>query len=271
MSVFAHIQSFKTLLMSKTARHTQIRNLVEETGHLTVLELNTILNVSEATIRRDLEEMATEGVIRRTYGGAMRVERATREPPILQRKREQSDAKRAIGTLAVAMVREGQTIFLGSGTTTLEIARQLRTIPKLTVITNALTIANELVTVEAIDLIVLGGTVRPSEMSMVGHVTEQAIREFRADHVFVGMRAIDAHHGFTSDYSSEAMTDRAILGIAPNRVVVADHTKFARISNAFVAPVTAVNTIITDHDTPDDIIAELRELGLNVLIADATL
>jgi DeoR/GlpR family transcriptional regulator of sugar metabolism len=106
---------------------------------------------------------------------------------------------------------------------------------------------------------------RPSELSMVGHIAESAVREFRADRVFMGMRAVDARHGFTNDYLPETMTDRAILTIAPHIVVVADHRKFGRVSSVLVGPVTLADLLITDTDTSAECLAELRELGIEVM------
>ncbi|MCA9943547.1 MAG: DeoR/GlpR transcriptional regulator [Anaerolineales bacterium] len=250
----------------KSIRHLQIRDLVNENGQITVAELNDLLKVSEATIRRDLEELDQLGWIRRTHGGAIRVERAEKEPPILQRQDEQSDEKRRIGQAAAQLVQPHQTIFLGSGSTVSMVVPYIQDLP-LTVITNSLPVINQLAGRDSIELIVIGGQFRQSELSMVGHVAEQAIREFRADLVLMGMRAIDAGHGFTSDYVAEAMTDRAILQMAPRCAVMADHSKFGRVSTVFLAPVTAVQTIISDQGLQPELAAELREKGLELILA----
>jgi DeoR/GlpR family transcriptional regulator of sugar metabolism len=252
--------------MLKSARHTRIRHLVEKQGHVSVTELNDLFDVSDATIRRDLDELAKEGWVRRTHGGAMKVERAGKEPPILQRQGEQAVHKERLGKAAAALVKRGNTIFLGSGSTVHQIARNLHHVPELTVITNSLNIANELADRENIELIIIGGMFRRSERSLVGHIAEQAIREFRADHVFMGMRGIDPQHGFTSDYMPEAATDRAIMTIAPHVVIVADHTKLGVVSTVFLAPVNAAHLIITDQEAPPEIVTELQELGVEVLV-----
>lgn len=100
---------------------------------------------------------------------------------------------------------------------------------------------------------------------MIGHIAEQGIRELRADRVFIGMRAIDPVHGFTNDYLPEILADRAILSIASQVIVVADHTKFGRVSPVFVAPVTAADLIITDELTEPGILDELQEAGVQIL------
>ena len=253
----------ETLL--KAERHNRIRKLIEQQGRMTVSDLSVQFEVSEATIRRDLEELDGMGWIQRTHGGAIRVERADREPPMLLRIGENHTEKQRIGQVAARLVKDGETIFLGSGTTVLEIARHLPYEINLTVITNSLPVVNELADHPHIELIVIGGMLRPSELSMVGHIAEQAVGEFRADRVFMGMRAIDARQGFTNDYLPETMTDRAIMAIAPEIIVVADHGKFGRVSTVLVGPVTVAHKVITDQATALECIAELEELGVEVI------
>jgi len=249
----------------KVERQSYIRKLVEDEGRAAVPDLSAHFDVSEATIRRDLEELDGKGWVRRTHGGAVRAERASKEPPMVQRKSEQKNEKQQIGKAAANIVKEGQTIFFGSGTTVLEVVIHLPEDIKLTVITNSLPVVNHLADYPNVELIVIGGMLRHNELSMVGHIAEHAVREFRADIVIIGMHAIDSHHGFTNDYLPETMTDRAILGIAPKVIVVADHTKFGRVSSVLVATVTAAHMLITDQKAPKDSIQEMRELGVEVL------
>lgn len=251
----------------KAERHHQIRDLVNQQGRITVQELSSQFSVSEATIRRDLEELDGLGQLRRTHGGAVRAEKTSKEPPMMERIGERPDEKARIGRAAADLIQDSETIFLGSGTTVIEIARNLPSDINLTVITNSLPVVNELATHPGIELIVIGGMLRQSELSMVGHVAEQAVREFRADRIFLGMHAIDAHSGFTSDFLPEVMTDRAIMSIGRQKVIVADHSKFDRISSVLVAPITAANVIVTDDDTPQDCIDQLMELGVHIMVA----
>jgi DeoR/GlpR family transcriptional regulator of sugar metabolism len=254
----------ETLL--KAERHNRIRKIVEQQGRITVSDLSVRFEVSEATIRRDLEELDGMGWIQRTHGGAIRIERADREPPMLQRIDELHLEKQRIGQAAASLIQGGETIFLGSGTTVLEIARHLPHDIYLTVITNSLPVVNELAARPHVELLVIGGMLRPSELSMVGHIAEQAVREFRADRVFMGMRAIDARHGFTNDYLPETMTDRAILAIAPQIIVVADHDKFGRVSSVLVGPVTVAHKVITDRAATAECVTELKQLGVEVIL-----
>jgi DeoR/GlpR family transcriptional regulator of sugar metabolism len=209
----------------KAERQIWIRKLVDGEGSVTVNEVSDRLGVSEATIRRDLEEMNERGWIYRTHGGAVRVDRALREPPINQRLQEQSDEKQRIGRAAAQLIQDGETIFLGSSTTVLEVARNIPEHITLKVITNSIPIVNELASHPKIEIIVIGGSLRQSELSLVGHFAEQMVQEFRADKVFMGIRAIDLTNGFTNDDLQESILDRKIMNLAPKVIIAADHNQ----------------------------------------------
>ncbi|HVO70576.1 MAG TPA: DeoR/GlpR family DNA-binding transcription regulator, partial [Aggregatilineaceae bacterium] len=138
----------------KSERLRHIRQHIQDIGHATVNELSALFNVSPATIRRDLEELDSLGWIQRDHGGAVRIDSWMIESPVLKRMSAQAEEKRRIGQAAATLVNPGETIFIGSGTTTLEVVRHLPVAESLTVITNALNIANELVSDSRITLIV---------------------------------------------------------------------------------------------------------------------
>ena len=146
-------------------------------------------------------------------------------------------------------------------------ARHLKGKKGLTVITNALNIANELAEEQDITLIVVGGLLRHSELSMIGHIAEQTLQELNADKVIMGMRALSLSEGLSNDYLPETMTDRAIISFAPEVILVIDYSKFDKVSTALVAPVTYVSKIVTDDQAPPEIVAELRDLGIEVILA----
>lgn len=253
--------------MLSAERQREILRLIRERRRATVAELSERFGVSPATVRRDLDVLEGEGVIRRSHGGAVVAERAAPEPPIIQRMMENEEEKRRIGQAAAKLIQDGETIFLGSGTTTFEVARHLVGKKNLTVITNALNIVNLLAEQPDITVVVTGGLLRHSELSMIGHITEQTLKELRANKVIMGMRAISVQEGLTSDYLPETMTDRAIIQSASEVILVADHSKFGKVSTVLVAPVTAVHRIVTDSAAPADIVAELRKLGIEVILA----
>jgi DeoR family transcriptional regulator, aga operon transcriptional repressor len=254
-----------TYPLSGTERQNQIVDLLLRKERLTVTDICKTFSISEATARRDLDTLAEQGLLQRVHGGAIPVRRATPEAPILERRQEQAEEKKRIGRGAAELVKDGETIFLGSGTTVLEVAKNLRERRDLTVITNSLPVINLLVGLPNISMVVPGGLLRDSELSFIGHITEKALAEVRADMVVIGIRGLSLEAGMTNDYLPETLTDRAILSIGGKVVIVADHTKCGVVSMAFVAPLTSLNTLVTDDKTDPDFITALKQQGIRIL------
>ena len=226
-------------------------------------EIADHLAIGTATVRRDLERLAREGRLVRTYGGAALGARGLAGPEA----GEATAQKRAIGAAAAGMVSDGQTIVISSGSTTLELARRLTTRRRLTVITNTLDVAEVLIDCEGIELIVLGGVVRPRMHSLLGHLTELAANELRADTLFMGIPAISLEHGLMSDHMPEILGDRAMRRMVREVVVLADSRKFERVAPAYVFGLEEVTTIVTDSGIPDLVRAALAERQVEVIVA----
>ncbi|MCB0151483.1 MAG: DeoR/GlpR transcriptional regulator, partial [Caldilineaceae bacterium] len=137
----------------------------------------------------------------------------------------------------------------------------------LTVFTNSLLVVNALADAPGVEVILLGGIVRSSESSLVGALTMRSLAELRALKVIFGIRAIDLEQGLTNNALEESLVDREILRLASETIIVADHTKFGRVSTVFVAPIDAIDVIVTDAAAPADMIAALRTAGVDVRIA----
>ncbi|HSA99719.1 MAG TPA: DeoR/GlpR family DNA-binding transcription regulator [Anaerolineales bacterium] len=247
-------------------RQKQILSLLTRQGRLSVAEIVEQFSISEATARRDLESLAAQGKAQRVHGGVITVEQAPPELPILDREREQLDEKVRIGRAAAGLVADKETVFLGSGTTVLEVARNLRDRKHLTVITNSLPVLNMLAGLEEITVISLGGMLRESELSFIGHITEQALAEVRVDQVIIGTRGVSLEHGLTNDYLPETLTDRAILKIGREVIIVADHTKVNRVSTALLAPLNSMQTFVTDSKADKKFIQALKRQGINSIV-----
>ena len=252
--------------LSRYERQRELARLVGRAGRLSVAQICEQFSISEATARRDLEALSEQGLIQRVHGGAILVRQATPEEPVLRRSHEQEDEKQRIGRATAALIQDGETVFLGSGTTVLQVAQHLVT-RNITVITNSLPVINLMTEKENITLIALGGMLRDSELSFIGHITEQAVSEVRADKVIIGIRAISLDQGLTNDYLPETLTDRAILNAGRENITVADHTKCGVISTAFVAPLTTINMLVTDNKTDTEFIESLRAQGIEVIVA----
>ncbi len=253
------------LAISSFERQEQLRRFVEQQQRVTVAQICDQFSVSLATARRDLEALAERGAVQRVRGGAIALRRASPEPPVLERETAQSAEKKRIGRVAAGLVADGETVFLGSGTTVLEVARNLSECRNLTVITNSLAVINTLADARGITVVGLGGILRRSELSLIGHIAEQALAEIHADKVIMGIRAVDPVRGLTNDYLPETMTDRAILRIGREVIIVADHTKCGLVSTAYVAPITAIHTLVTDASTPPAFTQSLTAQGIRVL------
>jgi DeoR/GlpR family transcriptional regulator of sugar metabolism len=232
-----------------------------------VAEIVEQFAISEATARRDLESLATRGKVQRVHGGVISVEQAPPEMPILDRQVEQADEKARIGRATADLIADKESVFLGSGTTVLEVARYLRERRGMTVITNSLPVLNMLAGSKEITVISLGGMLRESELSFIGHITEQALTEVRVDKVIVGTRGLSLEHGLTNDYLQETLTDRAILKIGREVIIVADYSKINRVSTALLAPLDAVNTFVTDSNADKKFLQALKKQGINVIVA----
>jgi len=252
-------------LLSGLERQEQLLRYLEISHRASVAEICERFNISEATTRRDLNILAKTGKIRRTHGGAILTRKSPPELPVYHRMNDLTEVKDRMGLEAARLVQDGETVFLGTGTSTLATARFLTTRKNLTVITNSLVIANYLVDYPDINLVVLGGQLRRSELSLIGYITEKAISELRADKVFIGIHGIDPEQGLTNHYLQETMTDRTILQLSPDITIIADHTKCGRVSTAVVAPITKIKTLITDTETPAEFVESLKSKGIAVI------
>lgn len=247
--------------MPRVDRSSRLIRRLREDGRASVATLARDLGVTPSTIRRDLARLADDGTLVRTYGGA-----ALPTTAGTASSGPTAEAKRAIAAAAAGLVEDGQTIAISSGSTTLELARRLVD-RRLTVITNALDVVGVLLDRDGIELVVLGGVVRPRMHSMLGHLAELALRELRADTLFMGIGALDPDHGLMNDSIPEILTDRALRRSARSCVVLADASKFSGVSPAFVFGLTEVDTVVTDAGVdPADVVA-LRARGVRVVVA----
>jgi DeoR/GlpR family transcriptional regulator of sugar metabolism len=250
----------------KEDRYTLILQMIQDQQKMSIIDLSNQLGVSEITIRRDLKDLVDRGMVHRIYGGAIIAQSNPIDSPILQRLNEDKEIKEKIGQAAAALVQDGETVFIGSGSTTAYVARQLVNKRGITVITNALNVGMELANSEGVTVVVVGGMLRPSELSLIGHIADQALRELRVDKVIMGIQAISMHAGLSNDYLPEVMTDRAIFTMAQEVILVADNTKFEKVETGYVAPVNRIKTLITDHKTDPNVLRQIRDLGINVIL-----
>ncbi len=258
-------------MLSPSQKHAERRATLLQVleGHdtLSIGDLAGRLKVSSSTLRRELREMAVEGLVRVSTGNVSLASPSHEERPFALRALTNRAEKARIGRAALDLVQNGDTVVISGGTTTLELAKLLPGQRRLTVITNALRVVDLLVDQPGIDVVTLGGAVRPGEQTLHGHLTDLGVTQFRADKLFYGIEAISLQHGLTHSQLTEVSTDRALVGAATQTIVLADHTKFGRVAPALVVPLEKIQVIVTDRDLPADVLQGLRARSIQVVLA----
>ena len=230
-------------------------------------ELALEIGVSESTLRRELIPLVEDGLVDRQTGKLLPGYSAEVETPLVVRTTINADEKKRIAKAALELVSNGETIFVAGGTTTLEFACLLPGQRQLTVVTNALPVANVLVSQRGIKLVVLGGEVRRGEQTMHGHLTVFGCQELRADKLFYGVEGISLEHGVTHSQLVEVSTDRALISACRETILLADHTKFGKVASALVTPLAQVQRIVTGSELPAEFVAGLQAVGVQVILA----
>lgn len=258
--------------MLQVERWQAILKLLEDHNSISVAQLCEALGVSDMTIRRDLREMDSEGLLRRVHGGAVKVTRRSFEPPFALRQNELQEIKQRIGRKAAALIQDGDSIALDVGTTTLAVACALQGLHNLTVLTASLPIAYEISNRYALEtdirLIVTGGVVRRYEHSMVGYFAERIYEGMHVDKAFIGVGGINLTQGLTEYNLEDAAVKRVLLANSDQVIVVADGSKFNHRAFATFAPLTEVDVVVTDRSADSATVAALQEMGIEVLFAD---
>jgi len=256
----------------QSERRRKILEIIQESGSTSVAELCGRFDVSEMTIRRDLRDLDREGSLRRVHGGAVSNLGRSYEPPYIVRTTRNEEKKRAIGRRAADLVLDGDSIALDIGTTTLEIARALQGRRNVTIITASLPVANEIISRLSLKadvrLILTGGIVRSGELSMTGHIAARTYSDFHVDKAFIGVGGMSVEDGLTEYNLEDALVKKPLLQNAHQRIVVADSSKIGRTTFASVAPLSLVNTLITDSDLPHEVLQDLQKLGIEVLLVE---
>jgi DeoR/GlpR family transcriptional regulator of sugar metabolism len=248
-------------------RQDEILRILRNNGPTPIDDLAQAIGTSQSTLRRDLQRLCEAGLLERRAGKVDLLLVDEGELPFSLRSRSNLHEKQRIAQAALGLIQNGETIVISGGTTTLELARLLPGQRRLTVITNALSVAEVLIDRPGISLVLLGGEVRPGERTMHGHLTECGAQELRADKFFYGIQAISLQHGLTHNHLQEVTTDRALASSAMQVVVLADHSKFGRVALALVLPLSSVHTIVTGREVSDETIEGLRDQGVQVLVA----
>jgi DeoR family transcriptional regulator, fructose operon transcriptional repressor len=254
--------------MNQVVRQKQIFELIAQRGECSIEDLMERFGVSGMTVRRDLQALADQGKVIRTHGGAAMAERISFEFEFLNRVRDNQPAKDAIAQAAVAQIKDGESVMLDSGTTTLELAKRLRGRQRLTVITSSLPIAAQLQYDQGIEVLLLGGRLRASSPDLAGAITESNLETLRADAAFLGADAID-FQGAVYQQSPELARMLTKMAASAGRVyVVADGSKLGKTALWRFGRLADWAALITDASADRSILASLKKAGVRVIKAN---
>ena len=247
-------------------RRSLIMQALASSGRVRVKDLVRQFNTTSVTIRNDLNELQKRGLLVRSHGGAARPNSNQYESPFQDRIQTHSEEKRRIGILAASLIQDSEVVVLDSGTTTHEIARQIKNRSRLQVITNGVNIANELLGARVLTTI-LGGTLRTDSASIVGRTAEDMLSQLAADKLFMSGAGCDPEFGISGSNLEEAMLNKAMLRIARQVILVADASKFDKRSMSRIASFSEVNIVISDVSMPVEVQERIRSFGCNLMLA----
>ncbi|ELS51173.1 DeoR/GlpR family DNA-binding transcription regulator [Streptomyces viridochromogenes] len=256
--------------MSRDARWKTLLELLVERGRLDVEEAAAELAVSAATIRRDFDQLAEQQMLVRTRGGAV-VHGVSYELPLRYKTARHASEKQRIAKAVAGLIAPGEAVGLTGGTTTTEVARALAVrgdlasgSPALTIVTNALNIANELAVRPQFKIVLTGGVARPQSYELVGPLADAVLAQITIDVAVLGVVALDAEHGAAAHDEAEAAINRLLCERAARVIVAADSSKLGRRAFARICAADAVDTLVTDAAAAPETVRRLEEQGLKV-------
>jgi DeoR family transcriptional regulator, aga operon transcriptional repressor len=260
--------------VSRYQRWNALLDLLPSDGQLTVAEAARQLGVSQATIRRDMEELARQQLVTRTRGGVM-AGHVSYGLPLRYKTARHAPEKQRIGRAAAALVAAGSAVALNGGTTTSEVARALATRPDLqdnsdptiTVVTNAMNIANELAVRQHIKIVVTGGVTRGQSYELIGPFATLVLAELTLDWAILGVDGLDARVGATAHHEGEASINHLMAARAEHVMIVTDSSKLGQHAFVRVCGLDEIDVIVTDRDVTPDALAPFTERGIRVITA----
>lgn len=252
--------------MLAAERHSRILEQVEQQKTMTVAQLSKLLDVSEVTIRKDLIKLENEGLLSRTHGGATTTRFLPVERSFTEKQGERMEEKERIARQAFVYVEPGDTLILGAGSTTMALARLLRQVAGLTIVTNAVNIAMELHSHELHNVILVGGEMRAKSYAVVGPIAEENLRKLSVYKCFIGTDGVHLHEGISTLSVQEGSVNRVMMERARKVYLLADHSKLGEIHFSRFAELSDVDRIVTDS-IDSDMLEAFLDQGIQVDVA----
>lgn len=261
------MQSPSDRIQSPAERQSLILKQLTDQGFVTVSDLAEELSVSDVTIRRDLRHLEERNLLFRTHGGATPSDPLVYDRPVSEKAKQHAEEKRQVGAAAAALVEPNDSIILASGTTLIHVARHLRGVPNLTVVTSALNVAMELQHVSGVEVFVLGGMLRLTSTSVAGPAAEAMMRRFACRKLFLGVDGFDLTYGLSTSNALEASLNGVMIEAAQETIVVTDSSKFGLRGFSHICGLDDVDRVITDRQAPPHVVRALEERGIAVTLA----
>jgi len=243
-----------------------VLEIIGKEGSVKVSKLTKMFDVSIETIRRDLEHMEKDGLLKRVYGGAILKKNTQDLSSFIKRENEFKDEKKEIAKITVRYIQDGQSIAFNGGTTNLEIAKELKSYFKnLTIITNSLIIANELCDVEGFTIILTGGILDNKEYSFYGDFAENLLSNFVVDKAFISVSGVSLTRGITDCLMNEVKIQKKLIEISQEAIILSDSNKIDNVSLVKIADIDDVNLIITDSKLDSKILDKYLKNGIEIV------
>lgn len=250
-----------------TKRHQFILERLKDKGQITIPELIGLTQVSGVTIRKDLKFLEDKGLIFITRGGASLTNPYTVDRPIYEKAAINSEQKKKIAQTALKLIGQNDAIIIGSGTTAFELAHHLHPIKPLTVITPAIKVTMELCNRPNVEVLQLGGLIRPNSSSVAGSYAEYMLDRVSCGVLFIGVDGIDLDFGFSISNLTEANINQKMINTAQIIVVLADSSKFGKRGIGKICELEQVQYIVTDGGVSESTVSALEENGIKVIVA----
>ena len=245
-------------------RRKKIIEMLHHEGRVKVVDLSKLFGISEVTIRNDLTELESSGILERIHGGAISTNKAYYNMSLNDRMKTNEFEKRNIATAVALMVADGDTIMINSGTTTLYVVKELRNVKNLTIVTNSLSIAQEAAYCCNIHVIVLGGNFNPQYQFTYGDDTINQLKKYKADKLILSADGVSSEDGITTYHHLEAEVNRQMISRVNRTIVALDYTKIGRSSFAHIDNLDNIDLLVTNQKANQSQIELIREKGIEI-------
>ncbi|GHA53011.1 transcriptional repressor AgaR [Photobacterium aphoticum] len=255
-------------MKSAVERRMEIVNVVNQDGKARVEDLAARFNVSSVTIRSDLSFLEKNGYVVRSHGAAIPNTGVIAELTVHEKRRQNAGLKSLLGQAAAALIEDGDTVILDSGTTTREIAASLGNVEDVVVMTNGLDVAMELSSKPGIEVLMTGGVLRKNALSFSGSQAENGLKNYRFDKVFLGVDGFDLRSGITTHNEQEASLNRLMCEISEHVIAIADSSKFGKRSCHMIREFGQIDTLVTDSGIAEEYLQGLRDMKVKVIVVE---